>query len=68
MIVELEKLKKARTAVGVHWTTVSDDNLFRHDVLWLSDLLRDVIDDLELGGESIIELNREGGSNDRGSS
>ena len=47
MIIDLEKLKKARTAVGITWTTMSPDNAMAQEMGWLSDLLLRVIDDIE---------------------
>lgn len=48
MIIDLEQLKKARTAVGITWTTMTPDDAFAKDLGWLSDLLLRVIDDIEL--------------------
>lgn len=55
MIVDLEKLEKARVAVGITWTTLDNDNPLAVDFDWLNFLLLKVIDDLELSGECIIE-------------
>lgn len=60
MIIDLEKLKKARTALGIIWTTMSGDSHSAPYVEFVRDLLRDVIDDLEIYGHSTIKLEQKG--------
>lgn len=59
MIIDLEQLKKARTAVGITWTTLTPDNAVAKDLGWLSDILLQVIDDIELYGHSTFVRNPE---------
>lgn len=55
MIVDLEKLRKARLAVGTVWTRMDGHNVLADDILWVNNLLLNMILDLEQSGESIIE-------------
>jgi len=55
MIVDLEKLRKARLAVGTVWTTMDTDNALADDIKYVNSLLLNIILDIEQGGESIIE-------------
>lgn len=56
MIVDVEKLRKARLAVGTVWTTMSNDNALADDIHYVNTLLLNILLDLDEGGESIIEL------------
>jgi hypothetical protein len=60
MIVDIEKLKTARTILRARMYGMQD-GILEQSIEIATDLLRDIIDDLELGKKAIIELKKEGG-------
>lgn len=58
MIVELEKLRKMRTAVGLKYAGSSNDDVWSEPLAEARNLLDEIITDIELCGESIVEVQR----------
>jgi hypothetical protein len=56
MIVDIEQLKKMRTAVGLKYAGSSNDDVWSEPLREARELLDEVIKDIEMCGESIIEL------------